>query len=110
MLVWLDLAIHMPAHTLPITLRQCDRLSRVGWIEFAKPNIHLHPLQRMFRCNVNGREGQRLHPVGCNRLGLNGLQGIECKRGVCWVYCRQPNLRGGRSHYGRSESTLITIA
>lgn len=29
-LVWLDLAIHMPAHTLPITLRQCDRLSHVG--------------------------------------------------------------------------------
>ena len=44
MLAWLDLAIDMPAHTLPITLRQCVRLSRVGWVESAKPNIHLHLL------------------------------------------------------------------
>ncbi len=63
MLVWLDLAIHMPAYTLPITLRQCDRLSRIGWVEAVKLNIHLHSLQVMFRCNVNGREGQRSHPV-----------------------------------------------
>lgn len=66
MLVWSDLAIHMPAHTLPITLRQCDHLSLVGWVESAKPNIHLYPLQVMFRCNVNGWEGQRSHPVDCN--------------------------------------------
>ncbi|HEY9783169.1 MAG TPA: hypothetical protein V6D09_23890 [Leptolyngbyaceae cyanobacterium] len=44
-----------------------------------------------------------------DRIQLTVTAGIESNRGVCWVYCRQPNLRGWRSHYGRSEIVLITI-